>query len=282
MADNVCGQAAAWGGDFEFAALLVAEVAAVKEATGSRLADTPRSPSWDFAAGRPRPRSSSRPSSREPPPAARGTAVQYAHWANSVLRNGLGRYEEALAAAVEATESAPQIFIATWALTELIEAASRTGNAEQARDALARLGEQTEASGSDWPLGIYASSRALLSEGEDAERLHREAIDRLGRTRLDPTSRVRISCTGSGCAARVAAGTRALSCERHTRRLWRSGWRRSPERAQGVSATRESVRKRSDETRDQLTPRGADRPARPGRPLEPGDRRATVPQRSHD
>ena len=37
VADNVCGQAAAWGGDFELAALMVAEVEAVKEATRSRI-----------------------------------------------------------------------------------------------------------------------------------------------------------------------------------------------------------------------------------------------------
>ena len=100
--------------------------------------------------------------------------------------NGLGRYEEALAAAVEASEDTPELFIATWALSELIEAATRTENAELAEGALARLGEQTEASDADWALGIHARSRALLSDGEAAERLYREAIDRLGRTRLRP------------------------------------------------------------------------------------------------
>ena len=35
-------------------------------------------------------------------------------------------------------------------------------------------------------MGIEARSRALLSEGETAERLYREAIERLGRTRLRP------------------------------------------------------------------------------------------------
>ena len=94
-----------------------------------------------------------------------GTAVQYAHWANSILMNGLGRYEDALASAVEASEELPEIFIASWALSELIEAATRTENAGLARSALARLAQQTEATDADWALGIHARSRALLSEG---------------------------------------------------------------------------------------------------------------------
>ena len=186
VADNVCGQAAVWGGDFELAALMVAEVEAVKEATGSRIGPYA---AISLVGLRGREAEASELIERVITGAAaggQGTAVQYAHWANAVLMNGLGRYEEALAAAVEATGGTPQMFIATWALGELIEAATRTGNAEHARDALARLGEQTEASDADWALGIHAHSRALLSEGEAAERSYREAIDRLGRTRLRP------------------------------------------------------------------------------------------------
>ncbi len=171
------------------------------------------------------------------------------------LRNGLGRYEEALAAAVEATESTPQIFIATWALSELIEAASRTGNAEQARDALARLGEQTEASGSDWPLGIYASSRALLSEGEDAERLYREAIDRLGRTRLRPHLARAYLLYGEWLRREGRRGDARAQLRTAHEAFVAIGMEAFAESARGeLSATGESVRKRSDETRDQLTP----------------------------
>jgi DNA-binding CsgD family transcriptional regulator len=100
--------------------------------------------------------------------------------------NGLGRYEEALAAAFEASEDTPELFVAAWALSELIEAASRTGQTEVAARALARLGEDTRGSETEWALGIQARSCALLSEGEAAESLYREAIDRFGRTRLRP------------------------------------------------------------------------------------------------
>ena len=53
-------------------------------------------------------------------------------------------------------------------------------------DAMARLAETTQAGGTDFGLGIEARSRALVSEGQTAEGMYREAIDRLGRTQLRP------------------------------------------------------------------------------------------------
>ena len=73
-----------------------------------------------------------------------------------------------------------------WALPELIEAAARTGDTGIAGDALTRLAQFTQAGGTDFGLGVEARCRALLSGGEAAESLYREAIDRLGRTRLRP------------------------------------------------------------------------------------------------
>jgi DNA-binding CsgD family transcriptional regulator len=72
------------------------------------------------------------------------------------------------------------------ALPELVEAAARTGNAEVAHYALERLAETTGPAGTDFALGIETRSRALLSDGETAERLYRDAIDRLGRTPVRP------------------------------------------------------------------------------------------------
>ena len=51
------------------------------------------------------------------------------------------------------------------------------------------LSHSLEAAGTgqtDWGQGIYARSRALLSDGQAAEDAYREAVGRLSRTRLRP------------------------------------------------------------------------------------------------
>ena len=112
----------------------------------------------------------------------RGVTSQYAA---ALLYNGLGRYDKALAAAELVCEY-DDIGVLGWSLTELVEAAVRSGQPARATDALQRLSETTRASGTDWALGTEARSRALLSEGQTAENCYREAIERLGRTRMRP------------------------------------------------------------------------------------------------
>jgi DNA-binding CsgD family transcriptional regulator len=113
-----------------------------------------------------------------------GQGLSFVQWAIAVLYNGLGRYEQALAAAQQASEDTRAQLFSNWALAELIEAATRTGLSERTAGALDRLSEMTRASGTDWALGIEARSRALITEGENAEVFYREAIDRLGRAGL--------------------------------------------------------------------------------------------------
>jgi len=113
-----------------------------------------------------------------------GQGLSFIQWAIAVLCNGLGRYGQALAAAQQASEDTRAQFVSNWAIAELIEAATRTGMPERAAGALDRLSEMTRASGTDWALGIEARSRALITEGENAEVFYREAIDRLGRAGL--------------------------------------------------------------------------------------------------
>jgi ATP/maltotriose-dependent transcriptional regulator MalT len=184
-----------------------------------------------------------------------GTAVQYAYWAKSVLMNALGRYEEAFAAASAATAAAPQIFIAAWALSEQVEAAARTGDAEAARDALARLSGHTDWSDADWARGLHAQSRALLSDGQAAERSYREAITRLEHTRLRPHL-ARAHLLYGEWLRRERRRVDARAQLRQALALFETvGMEAFAERARReLLATGERVRKRSPDTRDDLTP----------------------------
>jgi DNA-binding CsgD family transcriptional regulator len=115
-----------------------------------------------------------------------GTAV--AHWTGALLHNGLGNYPEAMAAAQQALQhqeypSAHYPGVGNWAAAELIEAAARSGATEVATEVFHWIATMTGASRTAWALGLEARSRALIS-GADAEPHHREAIDRLGRTRV--------------------------------------------------------------------------------------------------
>jgi DNA-binding CsgD family transcriptional regulator len=112
-----------------------------------------------------------------------GNRLAVATWASAVLNNGLGRYQDALAAAQQATDPLDVIH-PYWALAELIEAAVRSGTRAAATDAYRRLAEMAAATASDWALGLQARSRALLADGDDAEHFYREAIEHLGRTRM--------------------------------------------------------------------------------------------------
>jgi DNA-binding CsgD family transcriptional regulator len=113
-----------------------------------------------------------------------GVGITFAEWASAVLRNGLGQYQQAAAAAQRATAFDVDLAPVGWALVELIEAAARSELPQAAAVACDRLCELTDASRTDWALGTAARSRALLSDGDAADELYRESIDHLGRTRM--------------------------------------------------------------------------------------------------
>jgi DNA-binding CsgD family transcriptional regulator len=169
-----------WRGDFAAAASLVAEAEAIAAATDTRAPIV-----GVLLAGFRGTEAEAVPLIEGMITAARaagqGVGVQFSQWVSAILHNGLGRYEKALADAL-AAEQAPEMQVSMWALPELIEAASRTGQDGLAADALARLAEATSIAHTDWAQGIYARSRALVTDDDDAERLYREAIERLGRT----------------------------------------------------------------------------------------------------
>jgi DNA-binding CsgD family transcriptional regulator len=251
---NVLAQAVALGGEFGKASLVIAEADAVVEATGTGVLPYG---ALVLAGLRGREAEASGlidATVRDATAGGQGTAVQYARWASAILLNGLGRYEDGLAAAKDASDDAPELFVSAWALSELIESASRSEQREMASSALRRLAEHAQASPTEWGLGIVARSSALLSEGEEAERLFREAIARLDRTQLRP-ERARAHLVYGEWLRRE---NRRIEAREQLRvaydMLAGIGMEAFAERARSeLSATGGKVRKRSAETRDHLT-----------------------------
>ncbi|MGZ4328657.1 MAG: helix-turn-helix transcriptional regulator [Solirubrobacteraceae bacterium] len=176
-------------------------------------------------------------------------------WASALAYNGLGRYEEALLAAQQDGEQPHELPFSTLALAGVVEAAVRSGKPEPAADALRRLSAHTRAGGTDWALGVEARSRALLSDGETAERLYREAIERLARTRV----RVELARAHLLYGEWLRRERRRLDAReqlRYARKLFTEfGMEAFAERARvEFEATGEHARKRTVETRDDLTP----------------------------
>jgi DNA-binding CsgD family transcriptional regulator len=176
---------ATWRGDFAAAASLIAESDTVCEVTGSRLAPYAAMFLAAMRGDQAELTSLVEATSAAAEAGGQGAAVTCARWTTAILHNGLGRYADASTAAGQARADS-HLYMSMWALPELIEAAVRTSNTEVAAGAVERLTESTSVSGGNWALGVEARSRALLSEGETADRLYREAIERLSRTQMRP------------------------------------------------------------------------------------------------
>ena len=246
------GMASVWTGDFAGAASLVAEVDGVAAATGSRF------PPYTLLRLRAM-------QGREGEVRAviataterfggHGMTATRAHWAAAVLYNGLGRFDEAAAAAQQATSGAVNHWIYAWVLPELVEAAARGGDPDVARDALERLAATTQPSGTDFALGIEARCRALLRDGAAADECYREAIERLGRTPLRPELARAHLLYGEWLrrqSRRVGAREQLRTAHEM---LVAMGMDAFAERARKeLQASGEKVRKRTIATRDELT-----------------------------
>jgi DNA-binding CsgD family transcriptional regulator/tetratricopeptide (TPR) repeat protein len=242
--------ARSWIGDLAGAAALAAEADSVATATGGRFA-----PHGLLRLRALQGRRAEAPAVIEQAAAGGPGVAIYAHWAAAVLYNGLASYEEAAAAARQATSNTFDYFVSAWGLPELVEAAARIGDPGLARDALERLAEVTRACGTDVALGIEARSRALLSYGTAADDLYRVAIDRLSRTRLRPELARGHLLYGEWLRRE---GRRADAREqlRTAHDLFSAiGMEAFAERTgRELVATGEKARKRSPDTRDELTP----------------------------
>ncbi|MFI2366566.1 AAA family ATPase [Promicromonospora sp. NPDC019610] len=129
---------------------------------------------------------------REAEARGEGRWLGLAGYAEAVLHNGLGRYPAALAAARRAV-AYDDLALTGWSLGELVEAAARAGETEEAAEARERLTERTAAAGTPWALGAQALADALAGPAAAAEDRYREAVDLLGGTRLTVlTARARL------------------------------------------------------------------------------------------
>ena len=176
-------------------------------------------------------------------------------WGSAIRYNGLGRYEDALAAAEQAAEAARGLGPSILLLAELIEAAARSGQAERATGPLAQLAEIAHAAGTDWALGTHARAAAMLAEGEAAERLYREAIERLSHVKTCATLARAHLLYGEW----LRREHRRVDAREQLRvayaMLSDMGMEAFAERARReLLATGETVRKRTVETLDELTP----------------------------
>jgi DNA-binding CsgD family transcriptional regulator len=253
LALNYLGQLRCFEGDLDGAAALLDEAEAISSATGTepivfgrlvwagfRGDEVAALPLFDAS---------------EAAAIARGEGVvlTFSEHARAVLYNGLGRYEAALVPA-ESASGRDELLVTVWSLPEFVEAAARCGMTELATGAAAELTERTQAAGTELALGIEARTRALLRDGTAADELYREAIDRLGRTRLRPDlGRAHLLYGEWLRRENRRVDARAQLGAAH--RLFTSfGMRAFAERAEReLLATGEHVRKRTVETRDELT-----------------------------
>jgi len=187
-----------------------------------------------------------------------GMGLTVSQWVTAALYNGLARYDDAFAAAEQAAADPHELWFATFAMVELIEAASRSGRRERAAEALELLSESTRASGTPWARGIEARSRAMLAEDEAAETLYREAIQHLRQTRL----RVDLARTHLLYGEWLRRERRRIDARAELRMAHELfaefGMEAFAERARvELAATGERARKRTVDTLGELTPQEA-------------------------
>jgi DNA-binding CsgD family transcriptional regulator len=186
-----------------------------------------------------------------------GMGLGVIEWATALLYNGLGRYTEALAAAERGCEH-DDVGLFAWSLVELIEAGVRCGATDATCAAIERLSGRTQASGTDWALGIEAGSRALVSDSSDAEPLYREAVERLARCRgVVHLARARLQY-GEWLrreSRRVDAREQLRQAHETFTGIGAEGFAERARRE--LLATGETVRKRTEDSRGVLTPQEA-------------------------
>ena len=185
--------------------------------------------------------------------AAKARAVSLAHYARALLYIGLSRYDLARTAAQEACMSEEQGLLSC-ALPELIEAGTRSGQRDISAAALQRLERLMLPSSPEPALGMRALSRALVGADGRVDAQYEEALERLARSAL-PLYRARAQLLYGEwlrrLGRRVDAREQLRAAEVTFNRVGAAGFGQRARRE--LLATGEAVRRRSVETRDDLT-----------------------------
>ncbi len=252
---NSMAQLWIWRGDFAAAAALIAEAQSITTATGTRFVPYAALMLAGFRGAEAEAARLVETGIADAQAAGQGHGIQAARRDSAIVHNGLGRYQDALAEAQLAAEEEPELFAAMWALPDLIEAASRSGQAGLAAGALGRLAEATSVGQTDWGLGTYARCRALLAGREEAEDWYREAVDRLSRTGIR-TELARAHLLYGEWLRREGRRSDARARLRTAYELFAAiGMEAFAERTRReLAATGETVRKRAPGPGNQLTP----------------------------
>jgi DNA-binding CsgD family transcriptional regulator len=253
LALNILARTHVLAGEFTTAALMIEEDRVIAEVTGNPPVAYSE---MMFAAWRGLEEQTAQlidASLREATAGGLGAMANFAAAASAVLYNGLGRHDAARDAAWRAFQR-DQLGLGPHVVPELAEAASRTGEVALVRAALEWISERTRAMPTEWVLGIEARVRALLSEGEAAERLYRESIAHLGRTRV----RVEVARAHLLYGEWLRRRHRRLDAREQLRTahemLAKMGVDAFADRARReLLATGETVRRRTVQTRDELT-----------------------------
>jgi DNA-binding CsgD family transcriptional regulator len=241
-------------GNFAMARYLVAEADAAVRAAGSTVSPAGAVALAAWAGDETQTRAHFDAGRQDADRRGEGIWLTSSEWARAELLNALGRWDEALSAAEWVAAEPEELGSSTWVAAELVEAATRSGKLDRAREALPQLTELARASGTDWALGIAALSRALLTQGRAADELYGEAIERLERIRI----RVPVARAHLLYGEWLRRENRRVEAREHLRiahtmfdAMGADGFDQRARRE--LLATGETARKRRDETRADLT-----------------------------
>lgn len=247
-----------FGGRLDAAPALVAEAAAISQATGSHIAPYgdlmlrafrgDERGTWDLIDQ----------TLQKVTDRGEGQGIAVAHYSRAVLLNGLGRYREAFTAAQLGTSHPGDLAFRNWGLAELVEAAVRAGETEAGTEALGQLAEITRPCGTDWALGIEYQCRALLAGGKMADKLYREAIARLDDGSIRPVLARAHLLFGEWLRREQRQSEAREHLTVAHRMLTEMGLRAFSDRAaRELRAAGATVRKRPDEATGDFTPQEA-------------------------